>query len=231
MRWIPISLILTLVPAILGWAAWDWRGAAIAALIVWAFWIYALAKSESIVAQALDAKVWRPSGKKRRNRERARVLVYPEPAPAALIVRSAFGRGIVIVSQGMVGCLSDDEFAALIRTAKTRLRTRGIVVASLSAVLLLWVSRFSPQGWLGVLLQDRPVVKGEGQSLTPLSAVHFVMLFPLTRLLLGERRKAQEPGLPRDAVRKIEKMRRIWPAAGGRLPAALERSSALSILG
>jgi hypothetical protein len=242
MRWIPISLIVTVIPAILGWAASGWKGAAAAVGLVIALWIYAFAQSETIVARSLGARAWRAGarsggtagdkagGRKRRNPNRSRILVYPEPAPAALVVRSMFSRGVIIVSQGMISCLTDEEFSALLRSARARLRSRGIVLASLSAVLLLWVSRFSPQGWLGVLVQDRPVVRGEGQSLTPLSAVHFVMLYPLTRLLLGAQKKASESALPQDAVRKIERMRGIWPAAGGRLPAALERASALSIL-
>ncbi len=234
MRWIPITLILTLVPGLLGWTAWGWRGAAVAVLAILLFGFYALMRSEAIVAAALDAKPWR-SAQGPGAKPLERLFVYPEPAPAALALRSAFGPGIIIVSQGMVGCLTDSEFSSLVDGARARLRTRGIVMASLSAVLLLWLSRFSPQGWLGVLLQDRPVVRGEGQSLTPLSAVHFIMLYPLTRLLLGgkkprSKKRATDVTLPVDAVRKIEKMRKIWPAAGGRLPAALERSSALSIL-
>jgi hypothetical protein len=143
-----------------------------------------------------------------------RVLFYQDPGPGALFVRAPLGAGAVLLSQGLVSALDEEELRALFAEACARARAPGVALRSLCFWLALGLARAGSLEWASVVFLGARQKRG----LEPQAALRFAAVFPWMRLLV---RLASVPSgvMPSDAaqrsesyagaLRKIEHARRL----------------------
>ncbi|OFZ19278.1 MAG: hypothetical protein A2X94_05865 [Bdellovibrionales bacterium GWB1_55_8] len=113
-----------------------------------------------------------------------RLTIFPGATPTALAIRGFRGNGIVILSQGMVALLPEEQLRAVLKKAAKELREPGLSVRSLAAVLSLAVLRAFPDAWADVFFADQRIDAKASRRLTPGMALGFLLLFPLLRTFL-----------------------------------------------
>ncbi len=112
------------------------------------------------------------------------VYEVAEAAPNALIARFGGGAGRIILTQGLLASISEEELRVVIRALVLRLRSpllsRQTFCASLAHRLLEW----APKEWTRfVLAGDSPDV-AEPDRLRPLAFLGFLLIYPWARFVI-----------------------------------------------
>ncbi len=122
---------------------------------------------------------------------RPKLAVFPSSAPNAVVVRELGSPGTLLLSQGLLALLSEPELRSILRLCAVELRSPGIRIRSLSAVLALWVLELAPRNWVETILTGRRIPKPNSKnSLGPFSAMLFLLLFPAARSFLALSRRS-----------------------------------------
>jgi hypothetical protein len=129
----------------------------------------------------------------------------------------------VILSQGLVSLLNEEELRIMVAWSLARLSERGIVFQSFCSVTAVWLLNFAPKPWVNLVFAGRALSKGEEENLHPRSFIGFLILFPLVRflLLLGKPQTLQRLSDVKDSsysavLQKMSRAVSIWgPTRGG----------------
>jgi hypothetical protein len=110
--------------------------------------------------------------------------VIPSPTLQLLIVRSLGGTGLVLVSQGVLGLLSENELRALLSRAALRTKRPDTPARSLASWIALLLLGNAPSQWLSVTYEVAPDRAAPG-TLTPASVFRFLLFLPLIRFFVA----------------------------------------------
>jgi Zn-dependent protease with chaperone function len=149
-----------------------------------------------------------------------RIRVFSDPAPSALVARSLGGHGTVLVSQGLLALLDEEELRDVLRALLLGARARGIVVRSASAALASAVLGLAPKRWSRLVFGGAP--GGPAGSAGPGAALAFAAFFPPARFYLSMSRPIGNPPLPGSSARRrlAEAVSRLGPGCSLRSAAA-----------
>lgn len=197
-----VLLVLTAPVAAIGFWLQSSVGAAAGAIAGALFWVFVMFWAEHGIRLSIGAKEEMPAGVLRTSIVAAsslpyqapRVVVYEETAPNAIVARSFWSRGTVMVSQGLIALLDEQELRAIIRLAHARARSPGIVLQTFCAFFSVLLFLLVPQSWSKLFFSGRPLHRGEEQLLSPASMLRFLLIFPATRFFLNASQ------MPRDLI-------------------------------
>jgi hypothetical protein len=114
-----------------------------------------------------------------------RVLVYSEPIPQLWVIRGAFdSRGTLVVSQGLISVLREEDLRVLLSQALKKLSTIGVVFLSYNTILLLFLLKILPHGWMELLFSQKRLTRQEEQSLNFFGLAVASILFPFLQILI-----------------------------------------------
>ncbi len=113
-----------------------------------------------------------------------RLIVFSDPAPDALALRSIGGRGTIFISQGMIGLLSEKELQAILKECMSRLSQPGVALQGLCFTVVHFFLAIAPQGWVGLVFSGNDISRRGKYLLSPISAIGFLILFPIIRFFL-----------------------------------------------
>jgi hypothetical protein len=106
--------------------------------------------------------------------------VIPSPTLQLLVARSVGGSGLVLLSQGLLGLLSENELRAVLSRAARRASRGDTPIRSLASWIALKLLGWAPPQWLSVSFEVAPDRAAPG-SLTPPSLFRFLVVLPLIR--------------------------------------------------
>jgi hypothetical protein len=145
------------------------------------------------------------------------ILIFADPSPNALLIRSLGGRGTILLSQGLIALLSEEELRSVLRLCVSRIREPGIVLQSFCCTLVVWALNFAPYAWVNLVFEGRELSSSDERFLGPFSALGFLVLFPAVRFFITFGRpplRNQQPiglgGTYSSAVQKITQAVHIW---------------------
>jgi hypothetical protein len=109
------------------------------------------------------------------------VRAFADPSARALVVRSLGSPGLILLSEGLLGVLTEEELRQLLRESVSRLRSRGMVLQGVCAWLAHGALSCAPRGWVELLFgklrwQER---------LNPLSAICFLLVLAAARFFVA----------------------------------------------
>jgi hypothetical protein len=117
-----------------------------------------------------------------------RLLVFPDPFPRAFGFRSLGGTGIILLSQGSIAALSEADLQIALQCCADQTRRVGVTVRTLCAFLALLILAITPHAWKNWVFWPRASISigtvQKSQSVSSLSAIVFLLIFPLCQLLL-----------------------------------------------
>ena len=201
-----LLLVAVLLPfGLLGLAIGKPAGMALSLLVGTGMLIYLASTAERTVVQSLaDVQVASPGtchSVNRVTREELGVTtpeVYEvaESAPNALIARFGGGAGRIILTQGLLASISEEELRVVIRALVLRLRSpllsRQTFCASLAHRLLQW----APEGWTRFVLAGESPSAVDPDRLPPLAFLGFLLIYPWARFLIWCGNSAEGGGPP-----------------------------------
>jgi hypothetical protein len=183
-------------------------------------------KSEYIVARVHRASSVIPDGLHRTlelalsgdiEKQWPHLLVFSDPSPNALIIRSWGGSGTILVSQGLVALLNEEELRAILQLCVLRLKEPGIAFQSFCFIFALGALSFAPRPWVNLVFTGRTLPRVEERLLGPCSALGFLVLFPVVRFFLyfgrspiRSRTTSQLGGIYSAAMQKVAQAIHIW---------------------
>ena len=195
-RLIALEVFLSLPWIGLGWAVAGYGGV-LTALLLFYFLILAVGfTAEKIVARSHHALEECPIGLQRtlsRVLEQAgipvsrspRLLLFPDPVPNAVIARSLGSNGLILISQGLVSRMSEQELRSVIRHCVKSCRPTTTAATSICAVFASATLRLAPKRWVEMALESESCSPSrKATDLGPLGAVGFLIFFPLARILI-----------------------------------------------
>jgi hypothetical protein len=180
-----VFLLFTAIPfAALGFAIAELEGLACGLLVFALVLVFASAKAERGVLKIYHVRAKPPEGASRSLERVAvsmggdapRILSFSDPAPQALVTRGLSGPGSILISEGLLGALSEEELRELLRACVTRLRRRGVRFQTLCAWLSHGALELAPRPWI-------ELVFGElrwHESLGVWGALRFVSIFSVS---------------------------------------------------
>jgi hypothetical protein len=120
----------------------------------------------------------------------ARVALFPNPIPAALVARSLRGSGTVLISEGAAVRLTEPQLREVLGACLERARAPGIVIASACAVISSWLLRAVPPTWLQSVFGGAGGRARSGGKLGVFGAAVLVAVYPAFRALEAIGRQA-----------------------------------------
>ena len=125
-----------------------------------------------------------------------RVLTISDPAPLALVARGPWSNGAILLTEGLLGALTEEELRELLALAVRRLRGRGIGFQTFCAFVAHQAFELAPRSWVQLLFGELRW----HDELGALSALRFAMVFAGARFFvqLGRTPRTNAPhGLDR----------------------------------
>ena len=110
-----------------------------------------------------------------------RVTVVSEPE--LLVIRSVGGKGLVLMSRGLVNGLDERRLRALISLSLREIENPSLPWASAAAVLAGRLIRLAPSRWVRTV-RNRTTARGE-MDLGVIKGAVFLVLYPWIRILEG----------------------------------------------
>jgi hypothetical protein len=224
-RLIFISILLMIPPALIGSAILGREGVIVGIILaLTGIFVIAIGAEKGIIL-AHGATIEIPKGLKRSlekileelYQKKLRILIYPDPTPNALVIRSFGGSGTVLLSQGLVALLNEEEVRSVLRLCLVRIREPGIVFQSFCSLLAVWSLSFAPRLWVNLVFAGRTLTRIEERLLSPISAIGFLVLFPFARFLLNLGRPPFRGqtlhglgGASSSAIQKISQAVHLW---------------------
>lgn len=148
-----------------------------------------------------------------------RLIVFPDPIPEAFGLRSFFGRGTLLMSQGLVGLLDEKELRTVMKICVIRMRHPFVIFQGLCSVGLVLSTRLAPRSWVDLVFLKKPLASIQSHRLNSLSALRFVLAFPVIRffLIMGKApsKASQEGELCVGQISAMRKMNEATRIFGG----------------
>lgn len=197
-RLVFLALLFILPPAGIGaLLPWGWKSAIGGAGLGFGLFLWTGFSIERIVRRAVGAFRAPPQGLLRtleRSLERApfpapQLLVYEDPSPNALILRSLRsgrswgGSGTLLVSQGLIQHLSEEELREVFKYSARLAIQPEALLRSYVAVAMCLLLRFAPDAWIKMVWAGRPGsrLRRRTDRLTPASFLEFILVLPWVR--------------------------------------------------
>jgi heat shock protein HtpX len=226
-----IAFIFCLFPCFLGLILFGPKGVLISFVLVAVSLMIFSCFAEVGILKAYQAHLSPPKGLARsldlvafgKEKRMPKFSVFSDPSPHIWVVRSLGGSGRVILSQGLVSLLNEEELRAMIAWSMFRLNERGIVFQSFCSVMAVWLLNLAPRPWVNLVFAGRVLSKSDEKSLHPNTFIGFLILFPLARFLLLLGKPTTMHPLPdvnsstySAVLQKISRAVSIWgPSHGG----------------
>jgi hypothetical protein len=184
-RLILFSLAFALPPAVIGMTLAQLPGLLAAEILAALAMVFSLFRAEPALIRAFRAQEPATPGI-HRSLERVieslggvapEILVFGDTAAQALTVRSPFSHGTILVSEGLLGVLTEAELRQLLTASVNRLRARGMVFRSMCAwwaQLALWIA---PRPWVELAFGK---VEWH-EALRPAAALRFLTSYSIAR--------------------------------------------------
>ena len=201
--WLAVSIALPF--AALGYLAGHLRGVVIAEGFA-----LTLALAAAIRAEKAFLRIYRvkpePPASVQRSLDRVlaamggrgpKVFSFSDPAPQALISKGLGSRGSILLSEGLLGTLSEAELREILRASVLRLRSRGASFQTLCAWLTHLAFELAPQSWVGLLFGELRWHEGLGA----LGALRFLAVFSVARFFVDLGRSTGQGDAPRGLTR------------------------------
>lgn len=193
LRFLSMVTIVSLLPVVLGAVVWGGAGAWGGLIFSLVFIASIALATEKLIAQTYDAHSKIPAGLRRSldlvleesGRDFARILIYPNPLPNALVVRRIGGHGSILISQGLVALLSEGELRKVLKMCLARLEEPTLVFQSLNSVFAVGVLGLVPRSWFKLVFGGRLPDNLEKTELGPFSTLIFLILFPVVQFFLN----------------------------------------------
>lgn len=123
-----------------------------------------------------------------------RLLIYVDPLPNALSVRRMAGKGVILLSTGLLAQMGEAELRTVLQANLFCIRQVRWAFYSFCACLLVWLLKFAPRSWVDLFFsRGVPGRHGRQSARFRESAWltgYFLLLFPWIRFLL----KMGDPG-------------------------------------
>ncbi len=222
-RFLILALLVMFPGVLIGFALWELRGAALGAGTMIMILCAALFGSEWNLKRISEAESQVPPGLLRSyeltldgNISGAPHLkIYSDPFPRIFVARSFGGRGTILLSQGMIALMREEDLRLIFGLLVNRARNPAVVFRSFCGTLATWALKFTPKAWKDLVFSNPPFSAGEQKLLTPLSALKSFL--PLTLALffykLGTIQKSLKSEMCEgqlEALRKLEQSDRFW---------------------
>lgn len=217
-RFLTLPIVLALPFGILFGLFLGLKGMIPAALLVAGFLFYAALRVEKGLIRIFHARDYRSTGIDHsielamesahpRLSRRPRIMSYPDLLPNAIIIRSLGGNGAVLLSQGLLSQLNEEELRSVLSVCLLRLDQPGWVFTSVCSMLAVWTFSIAPRAWTQLAISSR---SNSEQRFTALSLLRFLLLFPLANFFVRLATPAQLPRAPDPsafiAMRKIDRI-------------------------
>ena len=180
----------------LGWAIAGLGGVLVAILFFYLIILVLGFSAEKIVALSHNAGSETPPGLQRtlaRVLEQGgvpparapKLLVFPDPAANAAIARSLGSNGLILISQGLISQMSEQELRSVIHHCIIACQPTEAAVTSICAVLASGALRLAPKRWVELTLQSNSS-RGirSGSDLGPLGAIAFLFFLPVAQIFV-----------------------------------------------
>ncbi|HAR41064.1 MAG TPA: hypothetical protein DCS07_00255, partial [Bdellovibrionales bacterium] len=136
------------------------------------------------------------------NQELPELVTVPAVSLSALALRDGTGHAVLVVSQGLLAGLSEDELRATFRRGVLKVYEKGTPLRCLAALVSMLLLRFAPQSWSDLILQGEephPVAQPCGTAperphLTALGAIAFWCVVPGISHFIRLSQGAPHPG-------------------------------------
>lgn len=181
-----ISIPFALTGLALGWVRGLVMGVVLGLLLI----LVAALRAESGLLKAYRVRTEAPAGASRSlervmecaelTGKQPKIFSFSDPAPQALVVRSPGSVGSILVSEGLLGVLTEDELRHLLLSCVTRLRARGIRFQSLCAWMAHIALEFAPRPWIELLFGELRW----HEELGALGALRFVLAYSVARFFV-----------------------------------------------
>jgi hypothetical protein len=185
-----LFLTVTSLPFVAtGFAFWQLRGAIVALATFGLLVFAAVLRTERGILRVYRVRPEEPEGVGR-SLERVlarlggsvpRVFSFGDPAPQVLVVRGLFGPGSILLSEGVLGALTEEELRELLTAGVLRLRSRGIVFQSLCAWIAHRMLEFAPRSWVELLFGELRW----HEKLGVFGALRFVVAYTAAKFFVG----------------------------------------------
>lgn len=87
-----------------------------------------------------------------RIRKIPRIMIIESPEPQLWVARSAFSRGAIFISEGLMGILGEVELTAWMSLAVEQSRRPELVLESVACAAANWARRLTPAAWTRILI-------------------------------------------------------------------------------
>lgn len=236
LRVILIGFSVSFPNVVIGGALRGVRGAEVGLLLGFGIILFSALRAERVVKKVCRATSQTSPGIARTielamaktNFAIPRVLVYADPFPNVLVVKSLGSKGSIFLSQGLIAQLNDFEIQAILGMCIESLNRPGVLLHSLSSSLALWILSFWPESWKNLMFPSQIKWRENKENLSPLSAIPLLILFPIALLFykLGQIPAQKGPKNLSDenraaALRKTNQTLRIWGLGGRWDPVSL----------
>ena len=206
-------LVLATPFAVVGLSVGGLRGLAISGLLLMTSLVFAAFSSEKGLQKVYRAQPGAPSGCSRSlNRVVANlggiapdIHSFMDPAPQALVVRGLFSPGAILLSEGLLGILSEEELRDLLNVAIQRIRNPEMPFRTLCAWLAHLTLVIAPRAWLGLLFGELKTNKRLGA----LNALCFLPVFSAAKFFVSLGRLPAENGAYDNAPRAFTQLSQL----------------------
>jgi len=154
------------------------------------------------------------------------VRVFPDPSPNVLIVKGPGGPGTLLISQGLVALLKEEELRALFKLCAERSQSPGLLLQTLCSFMACRLFDLAPKDWVQLVLSGgkvKPSLRKQ-HGLVGFRVFVFLMILPIALIFLkigGDTRVAsfknddpERNSNLNNALQKIERNKSMWEVTG-----------------
>ncbi len=208
----PFVLIGTIIDVQAGWSYGLIGGGVILLTLV--------LMSEKWILASHHLMKFHPRGLKRtieRSEERIgvagilQVELYSDPSPKALVCKSIGSKGKILLSQGLLSALNENELRNILVHCQKQTIGFEPVLSSMCAVVAQFFLRLSSDSWVHVFyLQAESQAQWQKRNLSPASILSFLVFYPCVRWVLWLGRRNEFRGDHEIAHLTQRKLGRGW---------------------
>lgn len=198
------ALLAAAPVGVFGFSMGGKRGLAVALALLALIVAFVMARAERGILSIYRVRREAPEGARRslaRVVERLggtapRIFSFSDPAPQALVARGLGSPGAIVLSEGLLGALNEDELRELLEACIRRIHGRGISLQTVCAWLAHGSLELAPRPWIELLFGELRW----HESLGVFGALRFIVIFTVARFFtdLG---RAPMVDAPRSLVR------------------------------
>lgn len=110
------------------------------------------------------------------------IYVFSDPFPEAVHLKSLGSGGAIILSQGFLSILNEQELRFILGSCLKRNDQPGQILRGICSIFCALVIAPAPKSWVKLVFSGVSLTQLEEFDLSPFSAIGFLILFPMIRL-------------------------------------------------